>query len=211
MKSSDPWERPGPGDGNRHVPHRNHPIRRGHGQTWAGRLHTFGTRFRHGRPPGLPRLPPDRRPRRVVSVPDDVDNMPDEISYDPSTRTLRLGDGAIAPVDPRAYAYDVGGKPVNKTWFSYHQCTRPGTRTASSRLDDIRDDRWTTRFTEELLDLVQVLTLLSDLHPLQEALLDQVLDGPLITTADLTTARLLPAPSWATKPPVRSDHDGTLF
>ncbi|WP_328854374.1 N-6 DNA methylase [Microbispora hainanensis] len=174
-------------------------------------LHTSGTRFQDGDSPGRPRLSADRRPRRVSWIPDGVDDMPDEISYDPATRMLRLGNGVIAPVDPRAYAYDVGGRPVIKSWFSYRQRTRPRTRTASSPLDDIRNERWTTQFTEELLDLIQVLTLLADLHPLQEALLDRILDGPLITTADLTAARLLPVPSQATKAPLRSGRDDTLF
>lgn len=170
-------------------------------------LHTFGAR---GRPDGRPRLAPERRPQRVRRIPDDEDNMPDKITYDARTRTLHIGSGAIAPVAPEVYGYDVGGMPVIRKWFSYRQRDRLATRDAASRLDDIRSTRWSLQFTEDLLDLLQVLTLLTDLHPAQGELLEQILVSPLISTADLTAARVLPVPSHVGKPPP-PDRQTPLF
>ncbi|MFI7640546.1 type ISP restriction/modification enzyme [Nonomuraea sp. NPDC049400] len=170
-------------------------------------LHTFGAR---GHPGRRPRVPLERRPQRIRRIPDDEDNMPETMTYDPRTRTLYVGSGAIAPVAPEVYAYDVGGMPVIRKWFSYRQRDRLATRQAASRLDHIRARRWSLQFTEDLLDLLQVLTLLTDLHPAQDALLEQILAAPLISTADMTAARVLPVPPHLTRPQ-SADRQDPLF
>jgi hypothetical protein len=83
-------------------------------------LHTYGERFTdpaNGRPTGPPRPSENRKPRVVKPIPHDEDRMPEVIEYDPVTRTLIVGEGAIAPVDPAVWAYEVSGMRVVKRWF----------------------------------------------------------------------------------------------
>jgi hypothetical protein len=169
-------------------------------------LHTFGaedTRYTNsgqGRPAGPPRLPRERRPEIITRIPDDPENMPTDIRYDDATLDLHIGHGIIRPVTPEVWAYEVGGKPVIRQWFSYRQRTRQYERW-SSPLDDTRVDHWTIQLTGDLLNLIHVLTLLVDLEPRQAVLLEQVCNGPLVTVADLKDADVLPTPTWTRKPP----------
>jgi hypothetical protein len=52
-----------------------------------------------------------------------------------------------------------------------------------------------------LIDLLHVLGLLADLEPDQERLLEDILDGPLISVDDLTAAQVLPISDEARIPP----------
>lgn len=156
-------------------------------------------------------LPARARPKRVAPIPDTEDGMPDKITYDAATCTLHVGSGAIAPVNPDVYTYTVGGGvSVINRWFSYRRGTRPSLHRAESRLDDTRAARWSVQFTEDLLDLVQVLTLLVEFHPTQQALLEEVVTGPLISAAGLTQAGVLPVPAHAAQSPRPSTQE-SLF
>jgi len=92
-------------------------------------LHTRGQRCvdaSQGRPKGAPRVvDPERRPMVAVAIPDTDDKMPDELTYDPDTRTLTIGEGRIAPVAPEVVAYEVSGMNVLRKWFGYRRATRP--------------------------------------------------------------------------------------
>ncbi|MDX1748653.1 MAG: hypothetical protein R3324_22195, partial [Halobacteriales archaeon] len=55
--------------------------------------------------------------------------------------------------------------------------------------------------TTDLLELLNVLTLLVGLEPEQEQLLNDVMDGELISVDDLAADGVLPVPDSATKPP----------
>jgi hypothetical protein len=72
-------------------------VRLGRRLLW---LHTFAERFR-GEDRG------DRVPqgsaRCVRGVPTDPDRYPDAFDYDPSSRTLRVGEGRFAPVSPELW------------------------------------------------------------------------------------------------------------
>ena len=77
-------------------------------------------------------------------------------------------------------------------WFSYRRRdrTRPviGDRRAPSPLDSIQPDHWLAEYTTDLMNLLHVLGRLVLLEPAQKALLDQILEQPLLSLADLGLA-----------------------
>jgi hypothetical protein len=164
-------------------------------------LHTRGARLTNvtaARPPGPPKHPnPDRRAKVQVPIPTTPDGVPDEMSYDPTTQTLTIGDGRLSPVSPSVADYEVGGMNVLRKWFGYRRRTRPQSRGSQSPLDDIRPNSWPAQYTTDLLDLLNVLEQVVDLEPNQAQLLEHILSAPRITTADLTAAGILPVPAAA--------------
>lgn len=175
-----------------------HAVTMGEQVLW---LHTRGQRYTDpaaGRPADDPRLDSDDRPLMRAPIPPAP--MPDEMSYDPSTRELRISDGVIAPVDPRVAAYEVSGMNVLRKWFGYRRATRPQARGEQSPLDDIRPTSWPPEYTTDLLNVLHVLTRIVRLQDAQSTLLDQVMSGPHITVADLTADGVLPVPDTARRP-----------
>jgi len=167
-------------------------------------LHTHGERCSDpagGRPPGPPRLPPENRPKPLAAIPHGEDGMPETITYDEATRTVHVGAGAIGPTRPEVWAYEVSGMRVVRHWFGYRK-RHPNVR-RSSPLNDIRARRWDADTTNELLDLLQVLTRLVELEPTQRKLLADIVAGPLIGVSDLRSAGVLPVPPDARRPPRR--------
>jgi Type ISP C-terminal specificity domain/N-6 DNA Methylase len=164
-------------------------------------LHTYGERFADpstGRNPGSPKMPRDRRPKVVVTIPDTPEGMPDSVSYDEATRTLHVGTGQIRPVSPQAWAYETSGMKIVRKWFGYRKKDPAGRR--SSPLDSIKAEHWPARFTTELLELLNVLEMCANLEPRQADLLARICDGPLITVSALRQERILPAPLNSHKP-----------
>lgn len=147
-------------------------------------LHTFGERFAGGRPAGPPRLPAGRRPKVVAGIPVTTAGFPDALDYDAAARELKVGTGRIGPVTQPMWAYQVSGKQVLRQWFSYRKKNRDrpqiGDRRPPSPLGDIGPDHWLPEYTEELLNVLNVLGLLIDLEPKQADLLKRVVGGPLI-------------------------------
>jgi hypothetical protein len=171
-------------------------------------LHTYGERFTdqaRGRKPGAPKLPPNQRPKVSATIPDTSDDMPDSISYDEATRTLRIGSGEIHPVSPEAWAYETSGMKILKKWFGYRKKDPAGRR--SSPLDDINADRWPARYTTELLEVLNVLEMCVELEPRQADLLARICSGPLITVSDLEQEKVLPIPPNSRKPFPAGDPD----
>ncbi|MQA35301.1 type ISP restriction/modification enzyme [Modestobacter roseus] len=162
-------------------------------------LHTRGERVTDpsaGRPARLPRITDETaRPKVLTAVPDSPQGMPDELDYNPATHVLSVGDGRIGPVAPEVWAYEVSGMNVLRKWFGYRRATRPRTRGEQSPLDDIRPTSWPAAYTSDLLQLIEVLTLVAQAEPEQAQLLERVMSGPRITVADLTEAGVLPVPS----------------
>ncbi len=163
-------------------------------------LHTFGERFvdpDRDRPPGPPRLPLDRRPQIPANgaISQDPAGMPDTIDYDGTNRRLLVGDGRVEPVEPHVWEYEVSGKKVLRQWFSYRKKTRErpiiGTRRQPSPLGDIHPDRWLPEYTTELINLLNVLGLLTDLEPLQGDLLRRICSSPTISHDELQAAGAL--------------------
>jgi hypothetical protein len=149
-------------------------------------LHTYGERFDDSpadRPSGPPRVDVARRPRVVTTIPDDEEGMPEAIDYEATTRELLIGAGRIGPVEASVWTYEVSGMKVLKHWFDRRKREPDGRR--SSPLDAVVNTTWDPDWTSELLETLNVLTLLIDLEPTQAALLERIMSGPLITLDDL--------------------------
>jgi len=159
-------------------------------------LHSYGERMtdsKQGRPAGSPRAPASSRP----TIPKDgaiAPNapLPDELRYDAGKQQLHLAGGFIAHVNEAVWKYEVDGKQVIPQWFSYRKRDRSkppmGDRRPPSPLQAIQPDHWLAEYTTDLLDLLNVLTLLVELEPEQVALLDKVCNGALLTETDLRAA-----------------------
>ncbi|MFJ9242905.1 type ISP restriction/modification enzyme [Streptomyces sp. NPDC101776] len=165
-------------------------------------IHTYGQRFashHHGSQPGpVPRLPPAEQPECVVAIGED-NELPDSITYDTSTHTLTVGTGSIRPVAPEVWNYQIGGVQVIRKWFGFRK-RKPDVE-RQTPLNDILPPSWPSRWTVDLLDLINALGLLVALEPRQAWLLDAVNSGSLITTEDLRGEGILPVPAYATKEP----------
>jgi hypothetical protein len=171
-------------------------------------LHTFAERFRD---------PNEGRDRRVPKVAGlgwvaEVRRMPAtprDISYDPSTRELRVGDGIVAGVRPEVWDFTVSGMQVVPKWLGYRTRSGAGRVVSSSNpLDRIRPTGWLDAWNDELLDLLRVLTLTVEGFPAQEALLTEIVAGPLIAADELP----VPGPEERDPPPTENRFDpGALF
>lgn len=150
-------------------------------------LHTYGTAFidpSSGRPADDVRLAASDT-RRVTNLAA-ISEMPSEMTFDEATGELRLGGGALGPVDSRVWAYTVGGKNVLRSWFGYRKAEPGGKK--SSPLDDIHASSWPPEWTSELLDLLSVLTRLVELEETQSELLDEIMAAPLASRDMLASA-----------------------
>lgn len=111
-----------------------------------------------------------------------IAGKPEHFGYDAASQTLTVGNGAIAPVSPEVWDFEVSGmKPLQK-WLGYRMAQRQG-RT-SSPLDAITYDEWA--FTDELLLVVSILQHTVDLAPRAAELLERVLAGSLFTAEELS-------------------------
>ncbi|MCY3903230.1 MAG: N-6 DNA methylase [Caldilineaceae bacterium] len=136
-------------------------------------LHTYGERFV---PEGKPRgHVPSGQAKCIVAVPGDPDGYPETFAYNDKTRTLYVGGGEFAPVEPELYSFEVSGFKVVESWLKYRM--KKGAGKKSSPLDDIRPTCWTSQFTTELLELVWVLEATLATYPEQEQLLKEVIAG----------------------------------
>jgi len=174
-------------------------------------LHTYGSRYvdpSAGRPSGPPRLPGPVHPRPTAPIPSTLGHSPNRIDYDAAFETLIIGDGAVAPVPLPVWEYKVGSMQVIVEWFESRR-GRPRHKRRSSELDDICASEWTHHFTDDLLNLLQVLGRCVLLEPTQEQLLEQICAAPLITVADLERDGVFPVPAAARKLP-RPQEEGIL-
>ena len=165
-------------------------------------LHTFGERFAdpaQGRPAAPPRLPEGERPfvPENGAIPRTADAVPEAITYDPTSRRLRVGDGHVDNVSPAVWLYEVSGKQVLTQWFSYRgrDRSRPliGDRRPPSPLGEIGPGVWLAEYTTELLNVLNVLGRLVALEPRQADLLARICAGPILS-ADALKAAMAAAP-----------------
>lgn len=169
-------------------------------------LHTYGERMadaKSGRPAAPPRLPEGSRPTipKDGAIPPGDESMPDSMDYDPATQTLHVGAGRINNVPAAVWRYEVSGKQVLVQWFSYRKRNRErpiiGERRAPSPLGFVQPGGWLPEYTEELLNLLNVLCGLVALEPQLASLLGAVRAGPLASTTQLkqggVSTQLVPA------------------
>lgn len=112
-------------------------------------------------------------------------------------RRLHIGKGYVDNVTPEMWAYEVSGMNVLKQWFSYRKRDRKrpiiGDRRPPSLLGDIQPDHWPHEYTNDLMDLLNVLGRLVLLEPQQAKVLDEILAGRLLDRATLVAAGALRA------------------
>jgi hypothetical protein len=184
-------------------------------------LHTFGERFsdpKNGRPAQPPRLTREKAPRipTIGAIPTNPGAMPDEISYDPSTKRLLVGAGYIENVSPEIWSYEVSGKQVVPHWFSYRKRNREkppmGDKRPPSDLSKIQPDSWPAEYTTELLNVLHVLGRLVELEEAQAELLVKICAGATITAEELRANEALTVPEgWRKKLTVDSEGSPSLF
>ncbi len=171
-------------------------------------LQTYGQGFvdeSARRPHKAPRLTVDP-PKLQRAIPDNEDDMPDALTYNPTTRELHVGSGMgagiVENVTPEMWSYEVSGVNVLGKWFSYRRRSRErpiiGDR-RTSPLQKIQAERWLSEYTTDLLNLLHVLGLLVELEPDQSVLLDRIVEGPLVSTDMLSAVGVLPVPPEARK------------
>lgn len=147
-------------------------------------LQTFGERFvAAGAPHAISR---DHSIEWLEPV-DQLPDGPDNLDFNPSTRTLVVGTGVIGGVLPAVWEYTVSGFPVVQRWFQAR--TRSGVgRAASARatpLDRVRPTTWADEWNDEALELLTVVTETLQTAPTQQELLESILNGPLFSVDEL--------------------------
>ncbi|MBM4326595.1 MAG: DNA methyltransferase [Deltaproteobacteria bacterium] len=165
-------------------------------------LHTYGERFvpegwRQGR---IPR----GAARCTKAVPGHANAYPESFEYNYATRTLHVGDGEFAPVAPEVFEFEVSGLKVVQSWLKYRM--KKGAGRKSSPLDDIHPERWTGRFTTELLELLWVMEATVQGYPERAQLLDTVIGSPCFRADELPSV-----PSEARKPLAPRPENHNLF
>ncbi|MEU2264579.1 type ISP restriction/modification enzyme [Streptomyces sp. NPDC019645] len=129
--------------------------------------------------------------------------VPDTLHYNEDKRTLHVGPGAFSAVPPEVWNYEVGGMRIVRKWFGYRKASPTSRKT--SPLDDIHVTSWPGEWTEELIELLSVLRRLVDLAPVQQALTTKIVNSPVITVEELTSAGVLPPQPKAARPRRRID------
>jgi hypothetical protein len=156
-------------------------------------LHCYGVRFvdpAAGRPKGPPRLPKEEAPFIPAdgAIPGAPEPLPETLDYDAVKRRLVIGKGFVENVASATRAYEISGKNVLDQWFSYRRRdrTKPmiGDKRPPSPLEKIQPDGWLAEYTEDLLNLLNVLGRLVALEPRQADLLDRIVAGPVVAVAD---------------------------
>lgn len=139
-------------------------------------LHTYGERYV---PKGFHRgQVPRGKARCTKPVPEDKPSYPDNYDFNEATKTLHVGAGAFAPVAPEVYNFEVSGLKVVQSWLGYRMKNAKGKK--SSPLDKIRPEKWTSKFTTELLELLWILEATIAEYPRQASLLRAVATVPTI-------------------------------
>ena len=144
-------------------------------------LHTYGERFI---PEGMcAGQIPRGTARCIQGIPTSPEKYPEDFEYIEAERTLRVGEGKISPVSPEVWNFSVSGLQVVKSWLDYRKKDGAGRR--SSPLDEIRPERWTTRMTQELLELIWVLEHTLAMYPELEDTLMAVVQSECFTENEL--------------------------
>lgn len=143
-------------------------------------LHTFGERFGENRT--FEPLPDVHWIRPVTIWPSTIK----DVTYNPVDQTLTVGDGVLMGVEEAVWKFEVSRMQIIRKWISYRTKIGAGRAVSSlSPLDKIRGSLWDGLWSEELVNLVSVLTITVKNQHIQAMLLERVINGPLISTLDL--------------------------
>jgi hypothetical protein len=121
----------------------------------------------------------------IDSISTDPDDMPTGFNYQESDQTLIIGTGRIAPVHQGVMDFTTSGMNVFRKWFNYRK-QNPSGRTKEG-LNGINATTWYDEWTDDLVAMLADLTLLVELTPAHKELLEQLVDRPLLTAAELPT------------------------
>ncbi len=144
-------------------------------------LHTYGERYVPGGE-HKGRVPRGKA-KCMKAVPGDDAGYPEDYEYSETTKTLHVGNGAFAPVEPEVYEFEVSGLKVVQSWLGYRMKKPRGRK--SSDLDDINPTRWPSEFTTELLELLWVLEHTLAEYPKQAELLERLVSGECFQADEL--------------------------
>jgi hypothetical protein len=143
-------------------------------------LHTYTERFQ-GEDRGDE--VPQGKATTIKGISAEPAHYPAEYEYDSTTREIIIGDGRIGPVAPEVWGFEVSGLKVVQSWLGYRMKKRAGKK--SSPLDDIRPERWTSRMSDELLEMLWVVEATLAMEPELETALDKIVASPCFTGAEL--------------------------
>lgn len=158
-------------------------------------LHTYGERLSRGQ------SWPKGQARCAKAVPSG--SLPECFSYDEATCTLKVGDGEFKPVAQAIWEFEVSGLKVVQSWLGYRMRNRKGRK--SSPLDNITPESWPAEFTTELLKLLHILEETLSIYPNQEALLEHIIESPLLLAETLG-----PVPDEYRQPPTANEAQHKL-
>lgn len=145
-------------------------------------LHTYAERFQSkDRGDEVPQ----GKATMIKGVATEPAHYPVEYSYDPTKCEIVVGDGRIGPVAPEVWEFEVSGLKVVQSWLGYRMKKRAGKK--SSKLDEIRPERWTARMSDELLEMLWVIEATLAMEPKLEKVLDKIVANPCFTAAQLPT------------------------
>jgi hypothetical protein len=147
-------------------------------------LHTYAERLREK---DCNNEVPQGKATTIKGVSSDTSHYPTDYSYDVVKQEIAVGDGRFGPVAPVVWEFEVSGLKVVQSWLGYRMKRRAGRK--SSPLDDISPVQWTSRMSDELLDLLWVLESTIAMEPELKSILDNVVAGPCFTVAELPTPK----------------------
>ena len=163
-------------------------------------LQTFGERFRTAERKALKCDGNIKWSRKPTRIPDDSRDF----SYDAEMEVLTIADGKLTGVSKSAWDFEVSGMHVIKKWLGYRTAKGAGRAASSDNpLDKIRPTEWQPEWSDELREIVHVLTETEKLRPQGVKLLEQILEGELITADELPQP-----PEELRKPPARVTGEG---
>ena len=162
-------------------------------------LHTYGERFQTNQ------SWPQNTTKCLRAVPSE--GLPEKFSYSETTKILSVGDGQFGPVKSNVWEYEVSGLKVVQSWLGYRLANRKGKK--SSPLDNIAPAGWSSEFTTEFLQLLNLLERTVELHSCQADLLKSVVSGPLLPVDNFgaVPANLREAPKVASTSPAQDSFD----
>jgi predicted helicase len=163
-------------------------------------LQTFGERFRMAERKALKLDGKIKWSRKPTRIPNDSRDF----SYDAEAEVLSIADGKLTGVSKSAWDFEVSGMHVIKKWLGYRTAKGAGRAASSDNpLDKIRPTEWEPEWSDELREIVHILTETEKLRPQGVKLLEQILEGELIRADELPQP-----PEELRKPPARVTGEG---
>ena len=163
-------------------------------------LQTFGERFRTAERKTLKCDASIKWSRKPTRIPDDSRDF----GHDAEMEVLTIADGKLTGVSKSVWDFEVSGMQVIKKWLGYRTAKGAGRAASSDNpLDKIRPTEWEPEWSDELREIVHVLTETEKLRPKGVKLLGQILEGELIAADELPEP-----PEELRKPPARVTGEG---